>query len=54
VLKVIRDPKTWAGIVNKATPPVIVGTGADAVLNIPEMPVNLLAPQQQNQNALAR
>jgi hypothetical protein len=54
VLKTIRDPQTWAGIVNKATPPVIVGTGADAVLNIPEMPVNLLAPQQQNQNALAR
>lgn len=61
VFKIIRDPETWQGIVNKtskAIPKQFRGpgiTGATEALNVPEMPVNALAPQQeQNQNALAR
>ena len=61
VLSVIRDPDTWKGIVSatsKAVPKEFRGPGilgAKEALNVPEMPVNALAPQQQpNQNALAR
>ena len=61
VLSVIRDPDTWKGIVSatsKAVPKEFRGPGilgAKEALNVPEMPVNALAPsQQQNQNALAK
>ena len=56
VLKAISDPDTWAKINKVATSPAVakglMGTAAD----VPQMPVNALAPQQQpqNQNALAR
>ena len=54
VLKAISDPDTWAKINKVATSPAVakglMGTAAD----VPQMPVNALAPDQQNQNALAR
>jgi hypothetical protein len=60
VLKIIRDPDTWKGIVNipgKIVPTQLRGPGAIGtveVFNVPPMPANALAPDQQNQNALAR
>lgn len=56
VLKAISDPDTWAKIhttvKNPAVGKALMGVSAD----VPQMPVNALAPQQQpqNQNALAR
>jgi hypothetical protein len=56
VLKAISNPETWAKIhtvtKNPAVGKALMGISAD----VPEMPVNALAPQQQpqNQNALAR
>jgi hypothetical protein len=58
VLKVVRDPATWAPLVEKASKllpkEVRGGVIAGATSETPEMPANALAPQQQNQNALAR
>jgi len=55
VLKAMSDPDTWAKFHKVAKSPVIskglMGVSAD----VPQMPVNALAPPpQQNQNALAR
>jgi hypothetical protein len=61
VLKVVRDPATWAPLAEKtskllpkaARGGVIAGATSETP-EMPEMPANALAPQQQNQNALAR
>ena len=54
VLKAISDPETWAKIhtvtKNPAVGKALMGISAD----VPATPVNALAPQPQNQNALAR
>jgi hypothetical protein len=56
LLKAMSDPETWAkinaGAKNPAVSKALMGVSAE----IPEMPVNALAPgqPQQNQNALAR
>jgi hypothetical protein len=58
VLKVVRDPETWAPLTEKASKllpkGVRGGVIAGAASETPEMPANTLAPQQPNQNALAR
>jgi hypothetical protein len=58
VLKVVRDPATWAPLAEKASKllpkGVRGGVIAGATSETPEMPANALAPEQQNQNALAR
>jgi hypothetical protein len=58
VLKVVRDPATWAPLSEKASKLLPKGARggviAGAASEIPEMPANALAPEQQNQNALAR
>jgi hypothetical protein len=61
VLKVVRDPATWAPLAEKtskllpkaARGGVIAGATSETP-EMPEMPTNFLAPQQQNQNALAQ
>jgi hypothetical protein len=54
VLKAISDPETWAKIHTVAKNPAVgkalMGVSAD----VPQMPANALAPEQPNQNALAR
>jgi hypothetical protein len=54
VLKAISDPDTWAKIntvaKNPAVSKALMGVSAD----VPQMPANALAPEQPNQNALAR
>jgi len=58
VLKVVRDPATWAPLSEKASKLLPKGARggviAGAISETPEMPANTLAPQQPNQNALAR
>jgi hypothetical protein len=58
VLKVVRDPATWAPLSEKASKLLPKeargGVIAGAASETPEMPVNALSPTQQNQNALAR
>jgi hypothetical protein len=56
VLKAMSDPDTWAKIHTTAKNPAVSKGLMGASANVPEMPVNALAPQQQpqNQNALAR
>ena len=58
VLKVVRDPATWAPLAEKASKLLPKeargGVIAGATSETPEMPANALAPQQQNQNALTR
>jgi hypothetical protein len=58
VLKVVRDPATWAPLSEKASKLLPKGARggviAGAASETPEMPVNALSPTQQNQNALAR
>jgi hypothetical protein len=58
VLKVVRDPATWAPLSEKASKLLPKGARggviAGAASETPEMPTNALAPEQQNQNALAR
>jgi hypothetical protein len=61
VLKAIRDPQTWAPLSEKASKLLpkgvrggVIAGAASETPEMPEMPVNVLAPQQQNQNALAR
>ena len=56
VLKVVRDPATWAPLSKKASKlfgSVTAGATSE-IPEMPEMPANALAPQQQNQNALTR
>ena len=54
ILKAISDPDTWAKIntvaKNPAVSKALMGISAD----VPQMPANALAPEQLNQNALAR
>jgi hypothetical protein len=54
VLKAISDPDTWAKINKVAKSPAVAKGLMGVTADVPEMPVNVLAPQQQNQNALAR
>jgi hypothetical protein len=61
VLKAIRDPQTWAPLSEKASKLLpkgarggVIAGAASETPEMPEMPANALAPQQQNQNALAR
>jgi hypothetical protein len=61
VLKAIRDPQTWAPLSEKASKLLpkgarggVIAGAASETPEMPEMPVNVLAPQQQNQNALTR
>jgi hypothetical protein len=54
VLKAISDPDTWAKINKIAKSPAVAKGLMGATADVPEMPANALAPQQQNQNALAR
>jgi len=56
VLKAISDPDTWAKINKVAKSPVVAKGLMGVTADVPEMPANALAPQQQpqNQNALAR
>jgi hypothetical protein len=56
VLKAMSDPNTWAKIHTTAKNPAVSKGLMGASADVPEMPVNALAPQQQpqNQNALAR
>jgi hypothetical protein len=52
----MSDPNTWAKIHTTAKNPAVSKGLMGASADVPEMPVNALAPQQQpqNQNALAR
>jgi hypothetical protein len=54
ILKAISDPDTWAKINKVAKSPAVAKGLMGVTADVPEMPVNVLAPQQQNQNALAR
>jgi hypothetical protein len=61
VLKVVRDPATWAPLAEKTSKLLpkaarggVIAGAASETPEMPEMPANALAPQQQNQNALAR
>ena len=54
VLKAISDPDTWAKINKVAKSPAVAKGLMGVTADVPEMPANALAPQQQNQNALAR
>jgi len=61
VLKVVRDPATWAPLAEKASKLLpkgarggVIAGAASETPEMPEMPANALAPEQQNQNALAR
>ena len=54
VLKAISDPDTWAKINKVAKSPAVAKGLMGVTADVPEMPVNVLAPQQQNQNALTR
>jgi hypothetical protein len=55
VLKAMSDPDTWAKFHKVAKSPVISKGLMGATADVPQMPVNALAPPpQQNQNALAR
>jgi hypothetical protein len=58
VLKVIRDPDTWKPLTEKAgtlLPKAARGGAlAGVTAETPEMPTNAFAPEQPNQNALAR
>jgi len=68
VLKAIGDPNTWKNIVEKTVPKQFqfdsgkALMGIEGIVNTPKATVTLgepeivnsLAPQQQNQNALAR
>jgi hypothetical protein len=61
VLKAIRDPQTWAPLSEKASKLLpkgarggVIAGAASETPEMPEMPANALAPQQPNQNALAR
>jgi hypothetical protein len=53
VLKAISDPDTWAKINKVAKSPAVAKGLMGVTADVPEMPANTLAPQQQNQNALA-
>jgi hypothetical protein len=53
-LKAISDPDTWAKINKVAKSPAVAKGLMGVTADVPEMPVNVLAPQQQNQNALAQ
>jgi hypothetical protein len=54
VLKAISDPDTWAKINKIAKSPAVAKGLMGVTADVPEMPANALAPQQPNQNALAR
>jgi hypothetical protein len=54
VLKAISDPDTWAKINKVAKSPAVAKGLMGVTADVPEMPVNALAPAQQNQNALTR
>jgi hypothetical protein len=54
VLKAISDPDTWAKINTVAKNPAVSKTLMGVSANTPQMPANALAPEQPNQNALAR
>ena len=56
VLKAISDPDTWAKIHTTAKNPAVSKALMGVSADVPQMPVNALAPQQQpqSQNALAR
>ena len=54
VLKAMSDPDTWAKINKVAKSPAVAKGLMGVTADVPEMPVNVLAPQQQNQNALTR
>jgi hypothetical protein len=54
VLKAIGDPDTWAKINKVAKNPAVAKGLMGVTAETPEMPVNALAPQQPNQNALTR
>ena len=54
VLKAISDPDTWAKINKVAKSPAVAKGLMGVTADVPEMPANALAPQQPNQNALAR
>ena len=61
VLKVVRDPATWAPLSEKASKLLpkgarggVIAGAASETPEMPEMPANALAPTQQNQNALTR
>jgi hypothetical protein len=54
VLKAMSDPKTWEKINTVAKNPAVGKTLMGVSADVPEMPANVLAPPQQNQNALAR
>jgi hypothetical protein len=54
VLKAISDPDTWAKINTVAKSPAVSKALMGVSADIPQMPANALAPEQPNQNALAR
>jgi hypothetical protein len=54
VLKAISDPDTWAKINKVATNPAVAKGLMGVSADVPQMPANALAPEQSNQNALAR
>jgi hypothetical protein len=61
VLKVVRDPATWAPLAEKTSKLLpkgarggVIAGAASETPEMPEMPANALAPQQPNQNALTR
>jgi hypothetical protein len=54
VLKAISDPDTWAKINKVAKSPAVAKGLMGVTADVPKMPANALAPEQQNQNALAR
>lgn len=54
VLKAISDPNTWAKINKVAKDPAVAKGLMGVTADVPQAPVNNLAPSEQNQNALAR
>lgn len=54
VLKAISDPETWVKIHTVAKNPAVGKALMGVSANEPQMPANALAPEQLNQNALAR
>jgi len=54
VLKAISNPETWAKINTVAKNPAVGKAFMGVSANEPQMPANALAPEQPNQNALAR
>jgi len=50
VLQVMKDPKVWVKLKDTGVPRAV--TSGASILTLP--PANNLAPDQQNQNALAR